>query len=236
MMKRTFDFVAAGLALLLLWPLMVIIAIAIKATSPGPVFYRGVRIGKEGKPFRIIKFRSMVVDAERAGPVSTADDDPRLTRIGRFIRKYKLDESAQLLNVLLGDMSLVGPRPEVQQFVDKYTEEEKELLRLRPGITDWASIWNSDEGGVLKGARDGDALYEAVIRPTKLKLQLRYLRSRTFLIDVKLLFCTVLRLVLRNYTPTEIADCPTYAQLRAAALEFIAEEATEPLDGDRSVD
>jgi len=139
------------LGLLLLW-----IAWRIRREDGGPVFYRGVRVGLRGKPFRIFKFRTMVVNAEKFGASSTSDDDPRITGIGKFLRKYKLDELPQLINVLKGDMSLVGPRPQVKWAVDLYTEEDKALLTVRPGITDWASIWNSDEAAVLAGAENAD--------------------------------------------------------------------------------
>ena len=154
-------------------------AIWVKVDSSGPVFYRPERGGRDGKPFRIFKFRSMVVNADKIGGPSTSGSDPRVTRSGRFIRKLKLDELSQLINVLLGDMSLVGPRPEIVSKVQLYSEEEKKTLKLRPGITDWASIWNSDEGGVLEDAPDPDAVYEEVIRPTKMKLQLYYCESRS---------------------------------------------------------
>ena len=223
-MKRAFDLVVAGLGLLFVLPLMLGLALWIKLDSPGPVFYRGVRVGRHGKTFRIFKFRSMVVNAGKLGPASTADEDPRITRSGRFIRCYKLDELAQLLNVLKSDMSLVGPRPEVKHFVDKYTEEEKGLLQLRPGITDWASIWNSDEGGILEGADDADAVYEHVLRPTKLKLQLRYLQDHSLRADLKIIYYTFLRLMRMDFVAAEITDCPSFERLRVRALVYIAQE------------
>lgn len=133
----------------------------------GPVFYRGVRVGRNGKLFRIYKFRTMVVNAEKIGGSSTADDDPRITRIGKFIRKHKLDELPQLINVLKGEMSFVGPRPEVQHYVNMYTAEEKAMLSVKPGITDWASLWNSDEGAILAGSPDPEKTYMEEIRPEK---------------------------------------------------------------------
>jgi len=146
----------------------------------------------------------MVVDAEAKGGSSTSDEDPRITPIGKLMRKCKLDEFPQLLNVLRGEMSLVGPRPEVQQYVDLYTEEEKLLLQIRPGITDWASIWNSDEGSLLAGHDDPDRAYEELIRPTKLRLQLLYARRHNVLVDLKIIFCTLLKLVHKGFVPTEI--------------------------------
>jgi lipopolysaccharide/colanic/teichoic acid biosynthesis glycosyltransferase len=130
------------------------------------------------------------VGAEKMGASSTSDDDPRITRIGEFLRKYKLDELPQLINVLKGEMSVVGPRPEVKKFTDLYDEEEKVILTVRPGITDWASIWNSDEAEVLGGAEDADDAYLKLIRPTKLRLQLKYVRERSFWTDLKLIFLT----------------------------------------------
>jgi lipopolysaccharide/colanic/teichoic acid biosynthesis glycosyltransferase len=188
--KRFFDVVCALAGLVILGPLLLWIAWRIRREDGGPVFYRGVRVGLHGKPFRIFKFRTMVVDAEKLGASSTSDDDPRITGIGKLLRKYKLDELPQLINVLKGDMSFVGPRPEVKKFTDLYTEEEKAILTVRPGITDWASIWNSDEAAVLAGAEDADEAYLKVIRPTKLRLQLKYVRERSFWTDLKIIFLT----------------------------------------------
>lgn len=193
--KRVFDFLCSFIGLLLLSPLLAYITWRITKEDNGPVFYRGVRVGLHGKSFRIYKFRTMVVDAEKLGGSSTSDDDKRITRIGKFLRKYKLDELPQLINVLTGDMSLVGPRPEVKKFTDMYTDEEKVILTVRPGITDWASLWNSDEGAVLAGAEDPDKAYEELIRPTKLKFQLKYVRERSFWIDLKIIILTILAIV-----------------------------------------
>jgi len=189
--KRVFDIVAAYLGLILLSPLLLWIAWHIKHEDGGPVFYRGMRIGLHGKPFRIFKFRTMVADAEILGASSTSNDDARITRIGKFLRKHKLDELPQLINVLVGDMSLVGPRPEVKKFTDLYTDEEKAILAVRPGITDWASLWNPDEGALLKGSTDPDKDYLEKIRPEKIRLQLKYVRERSFLTDVKILYLTL---------------------------------------------
>jgi lipopolysaccharide/colanic/teichoic acid biosynthesis glycosyltransferase len=205
MVKRTFDVVCAASALVLLSPVLVGLAIAIKAGSPGPVFYRGVRVGRGGRLFRIYKFRSMVVNAERLGGPSTAGDDPRVTGIGRVLRKTKLDELPQLFNVLFGDMSVVGPRPEVKQYVDMYTEEEKAILTLRPGITDWASLWNPDEGAVLAGSSDPERDYLQKIRPQKLKWQLEYVRRRSFWVDLGIIAQTV-RTVIARPTPPALLD------------------------------
>lgn len=194
MVKQIFDRTASFIGLLLLSPIFIVMALCIKMESPGPVFYRGWRVGLNGVPFQIYKFRSMVQDADKTGVTSTSKTDARVTRMGHFIRKFKLDEFSQLINVLIGDMSLVGPRPEVQKFVDLYTEEEKEILTLRPGITDWASIRFHNEGEIIEasGIIDADEAYALLIRPEKLRLQLKYLREHSLWIDIKILVCTVL--------------------------------------------
>lgn len=174
---------------------MAFVAISIRKQDGGPVFYRGERVGLHGRLFKIFKFRTMVVNAEKIGASSTSDDDPRITQIGRFLRRYKLDELPQLINVFVGDMSIVGPRPEIKRYTDLFTEEEKTILSVRPGITDWASIWNADEGALLAGAPDPDRAYEELIRPTKIKLQLKYVRERSFLVDMKIIFLTAMAIV-----------------------------------------
>ncbi len=203
-MKRLFDFSAGLFGLVILWPALAALAIWIKLSSPGPVLYRGKRAGRDGVPFRIMKFRSMVVDAENLGGPSSSGDDPRITRVGDFMRRFKLDELPQLINVLIGEMSLVGPRPEVLSEVEGYTDEQRGVLALRPGITDWASIWNADEGAVLAGAEDPHAAYKELIQPTKLELQLKYLRERSFFVDLKILLYTVLRLFRKDWLPREL--------------------------------
>lgn len=208
MLKRSFDVVASALALVVFSPLLAAIAIWVKRDSPGPVFYRGTRAGRNNRPFGIFKFRSMVVNADKIGGSSTSGDDPRVTRSGRFIRKYKIDELSQLINVLVGDMSIVGPRPEVLMYTSKYTGELLEILSVRPGITDWASIWNADEGAVLAGARDPDKAYEVLIQPTKLQLQLRYVRERTFWMDLKIIVYTLRRIFDSSFFPRELAAVP----------------------------
>lgn len=189
--KRVVDSVIGAFGFALLSPILVALAIAVRLTSPGPVLYRGVRVGLHGKLFRILKFRTMVDNAERLGGSCTANDDPRITSLGRWLRKYKLDELPQLINVLCGDMSFVGPRPEVPQYVDLYTTEEKLILSVRPGITDWATLWDSDEGALLAGSSDPERTYLEQIRPEKLRLQLQYVRTRSLWIDIKILFATV---------------------------------------------
>jgi lipopolysaccharide/colanic/teichoic acid biosynthesis glycosyltransferase len=182
-------------------PVFLIMAIAIKMESKGPVFYRGVRVGLNGKPFRIFKFRSMVPDADKSGVSSTSIADMRLTKTGTFIRKFKLDEFSQLINVFLGDMSLVGPRPEVQKFVDMYTDEEKVLLSLKPGITDWSSIKFHNEPDIIaqSGIKDADEAYLKLIRPEKLKLQIKYLKERNIIIDFSIIICTIISIITTRF-------------------------------------
>jgi lipopolysaccharide/colanic/teichoic acid biosynthesis glycosyltransferase len=204
-MRRVIDVLFAFCALIVFSPLMIAIAFLIKREDGGPVFYRGRRVGRGGAPFRMFKFRSMVLNAERLGGTATSDDDDRITRAGKLLRKYKLDELPQLINIVVGDMNLVGPRPEVQKYVDMYTDLEREILTARPGITDWASIWNSDEGAVLAGSPDPERAYEELLRPTKLKLQMLYVRNRTLWTDLKILFYTARKLVDKRFVPAELA-------------------------------
>lgn len=191
MVKRIFDIVCSACGILALSPLLLWAGWQIKKEDGGPVFYRGERVGLRGQIFRIYKFRTMVVDAEKLGASSTSDDDARITRIGKFLRKYKLDELPQLINVIKGDMSLVGPRPEVKKFTDMYTNDEKVILSLRPGITDWASIWNPDEGALLAGSADPDRDYVEKIRPEKIRLQMKYFKEQSFLTDIKIILLTL---------------------------------------------
>jgi lipopolysaccharide/colanic/teichoic acid biosynthesis glycosyltransferase len=160
----------------------------------------------------------MVSNAEKLGGHSTADDDPRITNIGKILRKYKLDELPQLLNVFLGQMSLVGPRPDVKEYVLKLSGENEKILELRPGITDWASIWNSDEGAVLAGFDDPDKAYESIILPIKIKLQMKYYKDRSFWTDLKILTYTALNVFGKSFTPTEIQD---YADLSALKADYL---------------
>ena len=199
LMKRVFDIIFSGLGLIILSPLFLIMALWIKSDSKGSVYYRGIRVGLRGKPFRIFKFRSMVVDAEKVGASSTSTNDARVTRVGEYIRKYKLDEFSQLINVFLGDMSLVGPRPEVQKFVDQYTDEEKIILTVRPGITDFASIKYHNEGEIIEtsGIEDADEAYAKLIRPEKLKLQMRYVREHNIFLDILLILKTLKQIIVR---------------------------------------
>ena len=189
MLKRLFDITTCLIALPFLLTLFSVISISIKLNSPGSVFYRGWRTGLGGKPFRIFKFRTMVVDAEDLGGPSTALNDPRITRIGRFLRKYKFDELPQLLNILKGEMSFVGPRPQVEKYTGLYTGEEKDILSVKPGITDYASIYFIDLDAVL-GDGDVDEKYLRDIEPVKNKLRIKYVQEHNFWVDMKILFMT----------------------------------------------
>ncbi|RJQ20581.1 MAG: sugar transferase [Nitrospiraceae bacterium] len=193
--KRLFDVSASLAGLAVLFPVIFFIALLIKLDSSGPVFYRGLRVGRNGRPFRIFKFRSMVHNADKIGGTSTPDDDPRVTRTGQVIRKYKLDELPQLINVLTGDMSFVGPRPQVPWAVELYSEEEKQLLSVRPGITDYASIRFRNEADILKGSADPDRDYLEKIAPEKIRLGLEYVRERSLWLDIKIIFSTLKALI-----------------------------------------
>lgn len=189
-MKRLFDIVASGLALIVLSPLFLVLAIWIKLDSKGPVFYRQVRVGWKNKDFRIFKFRSMRVGADKGSLVTIGGHDPRVTRSGYFIRKFKFDELPQLINVLLGDMSLVGPRPEVRHYVDYWTPEQMHVLDVRPGITDPASIKFRNENELMEKAEDPEKYYIEVIMQEKIKLYLEYVEKHSFLYDIGLIFKT----------------------------------------------
>ncbi len=189
-MKRLFDIVMSGLGLLVLSPIFLIIAVWIKLDSKGPVFYRQVRVGRYNKDFRIFKFRSMRVGADKGSLVTIGGHDPRITRSGYFIRKFKLDELPQLINVFVGDMSLVGPRPEVRHYVDYWTPEQMHVLDVRPGITDPASIKFRNENDLMEKADDPEKYYIEVIMQEKIKLYLEYVEHHTFFGDIGLIFKT----------------------------------------------
>ena len=197
MTKRTFDLVLSVFGVVLLAPVLVAVAMMIKVESAGPVFYRGLRMGRRGKSFRIFKFRTMVEDAEKLGGASTPEDDPRVTRVGRFLRRYKLDELPQILNVITGEMSLVGPRPQVPWAVELYTQEERAVLSARPGITDYASVRFRDEGEILRGSTNPDKDYFEKIHPEKMRLSLEYVRKQSLWLDCQILWKTLGAVVLR---------------------------------------
>ena len=190
-LKRAMDIVVSGCALAVLWPVLALIAVAIKIDDPGPVFYRQVRVGKNGKEFRIYKFRTMVVDADKKGLAITVGRDSRITRVGAFLRKTKLDELAQLINVFTGEMSFVGPRPEVSKYVSLYTPYQRQVLLVRPGITDYASIAYRNENDLLEGAEDPEKMYIDVIMPDKIELNMKYLHEISPLADIRLILSTI---------------------------------------------
>lgn len=189
-MKRLFDIVMSAFGLLMLSPILLFTAIWIKLDSEGPVFYRQVRVGRGNKDFRIFKFRSMHVDADKKGLITVGGRDPRVTRSGYYIRKFKLDELPQLINVLIGDMSFVGPRPEVRKYVDLYTPEQMHVLDIRPGITDAASIKYRNENELLAAVDDPDRYYIEVVMQDKLRINLEYVQHHSFLGDIALIFQT----------------------------------------------
>jgi len=189
-MKRLFDVVASGLGLIVLSPLFLVLAIWIKLDSKGPVFYRQVRVGYKNKDFRIFKFRSMRVGADKGSLVTIGGHDPRVTRSGYLIRKFKLDELPQLINVFRGDMSLVGPRPEVRHYVNYWTPEQLHVLDVRPGITDPASIKFRNENELMEKAEDPEKYYIEVIMQEKIRLYLEYVNHHSFWGDIGLIFKT----------------------------------------------
>ena len=189
-MKRLFDMIASGFGLLVLSPLFLILAIWVKLDSPGPVFYRQIRVGRNNKDFKLFKFRSMRVGSDKKGLITVGGRDPRVTRSGYYIRKYKLDEIPQLINVFVGDMSLVGPRPEVRKYVDLYTPEQMHVLDVRPGITDMASICYRNENEMLAKAEDPESYYRDVIMQDKLRINLDYVANHSFFGDLGLIFKT----------------------------------------------
>lgn len=189
MLKRLFDVVASVAGLVLLSPFLLALALAVKLGSPGPIFYRANRVGRYGTPFKLLKFRSMVIDADRIGPAVTGAADPRITWVGRFLRRTKLDELPQLINVLRGEMSVVGPRPEDPRYVALYTDEQREVLNVRPGITSPASVAYRNEEAMLVGD-DWEKHYVEQIMPAKLAVDLEYARNASLWRDVRVILGT----------------------------------------------
>jgi len=195
-MKRLFDFIASFFGLILLIPIFVMVVLWIKLDSKGGVFFRQERVGFQGDLFRIHKFRTMVLDAEKKGKQITVGADSRITTVGGFLRKYKLDELPQLIDVLVGDMSLVGPRPEVPKYIDYYTDDEKQdVLSIKPGITDNASIEFRDENELLANSKDPEAIYINEVLPKKIALYRKYVRERSFFGDVAIIFKTIFLII-----------------------------------------
>lgn len=191
--KRLFDVLASGIGIIILSPVLLIIALRIKTGSDGPVFFKQVRVGKDGKEFEILKFRTMVVNAEKLGRQITVGADSRITKVGGFLRKYKLDELPQLFNVFKGDMSLVGPRPEVPRYVKMYTEEQRKVLSVKPGITDLASIRYRDENELLGKAENPDEFYINTIMPDKLALNMEYIKKSNVFYDIYIIIETIIK-------------------------------------------
>ena len=194
-MIRFCDIVLSCLGLLLLSPLFVVVAVWIVIDNPGPIFYRQMRVGKDGKDFGLLKFRSMRIGADKESLITIGEHDSRITRAGYYIRKYKLDELPQLWNVLVGDMSLVGPRPEVRKYVDMYTDEQRQVLTVRPGITDYASIEYIDENRILAQAEDPDRTYIEEIMPAKIAMNMRYIEHQTLGEYLKIIFLTFAKII-----------------------------------------
>ncbi len=193
--KRAFDLIASGIGFLILSPFIALIAFAIFFEDGGSPFFRQIRIGRYGRPFSMIKLRTMVQDAHRLGGALTVGDDPRITRIGYWLRRFKIDELPQLINVLRGDMSLVGPRPEVPHYVNQYTPSQRKVLQLMPGITDPASIAYRHESRLLSDSPDPEKTYVSFIMPRKIELNLEYARSATMEADIRILFNTLARIL-----------------------------------------
>jgi lipopolysaccharide/colanic/teichoic acid biosynthesis glycosyltransferase len=198
MIKRCFDFVVAFSGLLLLTPLLTLVALLVKFDSKGPVFFKQERIGKKFKPFKIYKIRTMVEDASQHGELTTSDRDPRITRIGLLLRRTKIDELPQLINVLRGEMSMVGPRPEVRRYVELFRRDYEEILTVRPGITDLASLKYQNESALLRCCGDPEAEYQSKILPDKIALAKEYVRRSSFLFDLSLTLKTLPKLCGRN--------------------------------------
>ena len=194
MLKRIFDIISSLFGLILLSPFMIIIAILIKLDSKGPIFFKQVRVTKNGREFKIFKYRTMRVGSDKFSQI-TVGKDSRITKVGDFLRKYKLDEIPQLINVLIGDMSLVGPRPEVPKYVALYTEEQKEILKVRAGITDYASIEFSNENDILANEADPEKAYIEKIMPKKIELNKKYLSEISILTDIKIILLTIKKIL-----------------------------------------
>jgi lipopolysaccharide/colanic/teichoic acid biosynthesis glycosyltransferase len=192
MPKRLFDIIFSLIGVILSSPLLLLFSILIKLESPGPAFYIGNRVGKKGKTFKMFKFRSMVMDADKLGGPSTSADDPRLLKIGKFLRRYQMDELPQFINILKGEMSFVGPRPEVPSEVERYSREDRDIiLSVKPGLTDLATLEDVHEEEILRGAADPHEAYRRLIQPKKIELAKKYVRDRSFWLDIKIILKTL---------------------------------------------
>lgn len=195
MVKRTVDFLSSIIGLIVLSPFFLVIGLLVKIDSRGPVFYLQERVGREVKPFKLFKFRTMHVDADKYAAITVGARDPRITSVGFYLRKYKIDELPQLINVFNGTMSLVGPRPELKKFVDLYSDEQKKVLSVRPGLTDFASIQFRNENELLEGKPDPIDFYIREIMPVKLEMNLKYIRNQSLVTDLQILLKTILHII-----------------------------------------
>jgi lipopolysaccharide/colanic/teichoic acid biosynthesis glycosyltransferase len=196
-LKRIFDILLAAVGVLVLLPLFLVVVVWIKFDSPGPAFYKQIRVGKDNRDFKLLKFRSMRIGSDKAGLLTIGGRDPRVTQSGYFIRKYKIDELPQLINVLLGEMSLVGPRPEVRKYVELYNADQRKVLLVKPGITDLASLEYFNENELLSQSTNPEQTYVEVVMPHKLKLNLKYIERAGLVTDVQIILRTIKRIVLR---------------------------------------
>ena len=210
MIKRIFDFIASFLGIIFLLPIFLPVIFLVWIQDFSNPFYVAKRVGMNKKPFNMIKIRSMTINADKSGVLSTSNDDKRITGVGKFIRKFKLDELSQLLNVISGQMSFVGPRPNVTEEVALYSSEELELLNVKPGITDFSSIIFSDEGSILEGSRNPDLDYNQIIRPGKSMLGIFYIKNMNFILDIKLIFLTLLSIINRKKTLLKLSKIIEY--------------------------
>jgi lipopolysaccharide/colanic/teichoic acid biosynthesis glycosyltransferase len=206
MLKRIFDLVLSAIGLLLSMPIMIPIAIWIKIDSSGSIFFRQTRVGQFGKEFKIYKFRTMITQAEKIGAQITIGKDPRITRSGEFLRKYKLDEIPQLINVLKGEMSFVGPRPEVPRYVALYSQEQHQVLNISPGITDLASLQFRNENEILAQAKDPEAFYIHEVMPHKIQLNLKYVAVANLITDIRIIIATILQLIVDSIMPSTFSS------------------------------
>jgi lipopolysaccharide/colanic/teichoic acid biosynthesis glycosyltransferase len=224
MVKRIFDLIVASVSLILLAPILLIVGILVNLDSRGPVFYRGDRIGKDGRPFKMYKFRTMVVNADRMGSALTHGGDPRVTRMGHILRKWKIDEIPQLINVVRGEMSLVGPRPEAPCYVKHYTPEQKQVLKAKPGITGLTQVHYRHEETLLSQCTDREEEYIRAILPQKLAMDLQYLENQSLFLDLRLILQTFLCL----FEADEGADSFTQGTAHRVPKAHSAEEAGGP--------
>jgi lipopolysaccharide/colanic/teichoic acid biosynthesis glycosyltransferase len=198
MLKRSFDIISSGVGLLIISPILLMVSLAIALSSKGGVFYKQSRVGLNGVHFNILKFRTMFTGSDKKGLLTVGDRDPRVTPIGYYLRKYKLDELPQLINVLIGDMSLVGPRPEVSKYVDLYSEEDRMVLSIKPGITDYASIYFRNENEILNSSTDPEKKYIEEVMPLKLELNKKYIEEKGLMTDLKIIFMTLKSIFHKN--------------------------------------